>query len=252
MKKTLFLLAVLILATTSCSKTARNESQLVKAMLSDDYDEAKQGLADCYEWLRTDKETMTYDFPLMKEKLGMKVNTSADGMVRLYSWLSNIENSAASYANAVQWKVDDKMVAFTGPLNMLFKQRKVDISNRSTQAHSIDTIFDIDKTTPHVYMVVQSYVDEEGMTLVYVSAFTRQGLKLAILPFYFDGMESAGNRVFIDDGDVKKSELIKWDPKEMRLYSYLTDDNNHVIPGKYEIYVLGRNQFTRTGPDQEQ
>lgn len=73
---------------------------------------------------------------------------------------------------------------------------------------------------------------------------------LKILPFFFNGIETAGNRGYVDDGKVNKKDLIKWDAKEGKLYSYMTDDQNHVIPGKYETYVLGVNQFTKVDEPQ--
>lgn len=245
MKKTALFLAVLALVFVSCSKLERNEKKFVNAMLDEDYATSNQGLEDFYKWLQTDKETMTYEFPLMREKYGMKVNTSSDGMVRLYSWVTNPGGEPKNYANVAQWTMDDQLVAYTGPIDALLTGRKPNIKRQWSLNHSIDTLYTISEATQPIYMVVESYVNENGYTFVYISAFINQGIKLAIMPFFFNGIETAGNREFIDDGTVNKAELIKWDDKARKLYAYVTDDSLRVIPGKYETYALGPKQFNK-------
>lgn len=234
-----------MLALVSCSKLERNEKNLVQAMLNEDFETSNQGLDDFYKWLQSDKETMTYDFSLMREKYGMKVNTSSDGVVRLYSWVTNPGGETKNYANIAQWLMNDQMVAYTGPIDALLTGRKPNIKRQWSLTHSIDTLYTIPEATQPIYMVVESYVNENGYTFVYISAFINQGMKLSIMPFFFNGIETAGNREFIDDGKVNKAELIKWDDKARKLYTYVTDDSLRVIPGKYETYALGPKQFTK-------
>lgn len=253
MKKIVVLLALFALVATSCSKMARNEKIFVKAMQSEDFEISNQGLADLYDWMLKDKETMTYDFPLMREQFGMKLNTSDDGQVRCYSWVTERNGVLSTYANIIQWLSGDQMVAYSGPIDALLTGRKANIRRQWSLAHSVDTIYQIEGTNPQVYMVVESYVNELGYSFAYISAFINQGLKLSILPFFFDGIETAGNREYLDNGrDVDISKLIKWDPKERKLYTYLTADDKTILYGKYETYVLGEKQFTKLPPEQEQ
>lgn len=245
MKKALLFIAVLSLTFASCSKLERNEKKLVQAMLDENYETSNKGLEDFCKWLQNDKETMTYDFPLMREKYGMNVFTSSDNMVRCYSWVTNPGAEPKTYANVMQWLMGDQLVAFSGPIDALLTGRKPNIKRQWSLAHSIDTLYTIAEATQPIYMVQESYVNEDGHTFVYISAFINRGLKLAIMPFFFNGIETAGNREFIDDGSVNKKELIKWDDKARMLYSYMTDDSLRVIPGKYETYALGPKQFVK-------
>ena len=244
MKNTLLLLSItLLIATTSCSKLERYEKKFADAMLGDNYEEVYKAYGEFCEWLMTDSATMTYDFPVMHEKLGMKIQSSPDGKLRCYSWVTNQEDTISSYSNVIQWKDGEKMVAFNGPLDAMLTGRKPKVSRQWSLAHSIDTIFQIDGKKDPIYLIVQSYVNELGYSFSYVSAALNMGAALKILPFFFDGIETAGNRQFINDGKVNMQELIKWDGK--KLYAYLTDDNERVISGKYETYTLGEQQFTK-------
>lgn len=251
MKKYAILLAVCVLALASCSKQQRTEHKLVKAMMSDDYETSFNAVDEFCEWVKADKSTMTHDFKYSKEKLGMKVNTSSDGKVRSYSWVTSQGDTVSSYANIIQWLVDDKMIGFSGPLDAMLTGRKPNIKRQWSLAHSIDTIMDIQEASQPIYMFVESYVNEQGRSFTYITAATIQGIRLVVLPFFFNGIETAGNREYIDDGKVDKSQLIKYDDKTKMLYSYLTDDNLRVIPGKYEQYALSKTQFVKVEQKQD-
>lgn len=243
-------MVVIVLALGSCSKQQRTERKLVNTMMSDDYETSFQAMEDFSTWVKSDKSTMTYDFNYSREKLGMKVNTSSDGMVRTYSWVTAKGDTVSTYANIVQWLVDGQMVGFSGPLDAMLTGRKPSIRHQWSLAHSIDTIMDIQEASQPIYLFVESYVNEQGKSFTYVSAAIIKGLKIVVLPFFFNGIETAGNRPYIDDGKVDKSQLIKWDGKTRMLYAYVTDDNERVIPGKYEQYALSTTQFVKVENDQ--
>lgn len=250
MKNTLLLLSFLLLVGTSCSKLESNEKKYVNAMMGNDYDEVYKAYEDFSNWLMADSATMSYDFPLMREKLGMKIATSPDRKVRCYSWVTSQGDTTSSYSNVIQWIVNGKMAAYSGPLDAMLTGRKPNVARQWSLAHSIDTIFQIDGEKEPIYLIVQSYVNELGYTFSYVSAALNTGMALKILPFFFDGIETAGNRQFINDNNVNMKELIKWDPQGKKLYAYLTDDNERVMPGKYETYTLGEQQFTKDVTEQ--
>jgi len=250
MKKTTLILAVIVLALTACSKQERTEHKLVDGILSEDYETSFKAMDDFCTWVKSDKSTMSHDFKYSQEKLGMKVLTSSDGKVRCYSWVTAREDTIVNYANIVQWLSGEQMVAFSGPLDAMLTGRKPTIKRQWSLAHSIDTIFDIQNASRPIYLFVESYVNEEGMSFVYVTAAINQGLKLQVLPFFFNGIETAGNRQYIDDGKVNKMDLIKWDEKAQKLYAYMTDDNNRVIPGKYEEYRLDTQQFVKIASEE--
>jgi len=250
MKKLVYILAIAAIALTACSKLESNEKKLVDNMLSDDYATANAALAEYINWLKADKATMTHDFNYSREKLGMKVITSPDGALRCYSWVTSKGDTISTYANITQWLMGDKMVGFSGPIDALLTGRKPNIKRQWSLAHSIDTIYEIPEASQPVYLIVESYVNEEGKSFSYISAAVNQGLRLQILPFFFDGIETAGNREYIDDGKVNKQDLIKWDDKAKRVYAYLTDDSCRVIPGKYDVYTLSKDRFVKTASEQ--
>lgn len=252
MKKTFLLLAILTLTLASCSKQERTERKLVKAILSEDYETSSAAMNEFCEWIKADKSTMTHDFNYSREKLGMKVNTSSDGLVRTYSWITSKGDTIINYANVIQWLSGDKIVAFSGPLDVMLTGRMPTIKRQWSLAHSIDTIFDIQEASQPVYMFVESYVNEEGKTFTYISAAINKKGVLKGLPFFFNGIETAGNREYFDDGKVVKKDLIKYDEKAKKLYSYLTDENLHVIPGKYEVYELTPTKFVKKEAEPEQ
>lgn len=252
MKKTLLFLAIVTLTLASCSKQERTEHKLVKAILSEDYETSSAAMNEFCEWIKADKSTMTHDFYFSREKLGMTVNTSSDGMVRTYSWITSKGDTITNYANVVQWLTGDAMVGYSGPLDALLTGRKPNIKRQWSLAHSIDTIIDIQEASQPIYMFVESYVNEEGKSFSYISAAINKDGVLKVLPFFFNGIETAGNREYIDDGKVNKKDLIKYDDKAKKLYSYLTDENLHVIPGKYEVYGLTPTQFVKMEPKAEQ
>lgn len=251
MKKTILLLAILAIAISSCSKQERTERKFVKAMMSEDYETSFKALSDFTEWIKGDKSTMTHDFKYSREKIGLKVNTSSDGKVRTYSWISSKGDTITNYANVIQWLSGDDMMGFSGPLDALLTGRKPVIQRQWSLPHSIDTIYDIQEATQPIYMFVESYVNEDGLSFCYISAAINRGVKIDILPFFFNGIETAGNREFIDDGKVDKSKLIKWDDKNKMLYAYVTDGNLHVIPGKYEAYALTPTRFVKVETEQK-
>ena len=248
MKKIALFLALFVVVMGSCSKMERNEKKYVKGMQSEDIETSTAAFNDFCQWMQKDQETMTYDFPLMKKEFGMKVVSSPDSLVRCYSWVTNNNGKEVFYASIIQWLVGKAFVAYSGPLDFVLANRKTDLKNYSSFAHSIDTIFMISKANVPVYLIAQSYYDD-GVRRAYVSASRINGVKLSLVPFFFDGMEVAGNADFVDNGKVSIGDLFKWDDKAGKFYAYQTDDDNHIIPGKYTIYVLGENRFSRL-PDE--
>ena len=245
MKKTILLFSILTLLLSSCSKLERNEKKYLDGIMSDDYETSAQAMTEFTEWIKEDKSTMTYDFNLMREKLGMKIVDSPDGKVRCYSWVTGRNDTTVNYANVVQWLMNDQLVAYSGPIDVMLTGRKANLARQWSLAHSIDTIYQIDGPKENIYLIQESYINELGMSFSYVSAAVNRGLALKILPFCFNGIETAGNRKYIDDGTVNKKELIKWDAKAQELYSYMTDDNDHVIPGQYETFKFDKTQFVK-------
>ena len=248
MKKTALLLALLVLVMGSCSKMKSNERKYVKGMQSQDVETSTTAFNDFCLWMQKDKETMTYDFPLMKEAFGMKIVSSPDSLVRCYSWVTDDNGKDVFYANITQWMLGESFVAYAGPIDYVLANRKADLKNYSSFAHSIDTIYMISKGNVPVYLIVQSYFDD-GVRRAYATASRISGLKLSIVPFFFDGLDVAGNADFVDDGKVSIGDLFKWDEQTGKFYAYQTDDNNHLIPGKYTVYELGSNRFSRL-PDE--
>ena len=242
MKKIVYIIAILALALTSCSK----EKKFLKAMQSENYEEAIAGFNDFCNWLESDKSTMTHDFKLMREALNMKVVTSADGKLRCYSWPTGTDNEGGiTYANLTQWMADDNLVAYRGPIDNLLAGRKAEISKETTMPHSIDTIIEIHEGDKTAYLIAQSYVNSKGNKRSYLSATYINGIKLVLLPFFFDGIEFAGNNEFVNYDKVTTGDLFKWDDKTKRLYAYQTDDSLHYLPGKYTVFQLSDNQFKR-------
>ena len=243
MKKIGFLLTLLIVLMASCNQAEMKEKKFLKGMQSEDFEVSNQAFEEFCQWLQNDKATMTHDFKLMREAIGLNVQTSDDGQVRCYSWETGRGDTTRTYANIVQWLAGENLVAYNGPIDALLTGRKPQINHQWSLAHSIDSIFEIKDAKQPIYMIVESYINESGMSFYYVSAVVNKGLTLSILPFFFNGIETAGNREYKDDGKVNKADLIKWDAKEKKLYSYLTDDSARIIPGKYEVYQLDNTQF---------
>ena len=245
MKKLAFFFTAFLLVMASCSKMERNEKKFLKGILSEDFEESANANHEFSQWLGKDKATMTHDFNLMREKLGLKVTTSADGLLRCYSWCTNSSSETPIYDNVVQWLYDNHFVAYSGPIDYLLTGRKVDIKKQSSLGHSIDTIFQINSDDKPVYLIAQSYFDNGNKKHAYVTAAHLVDYKLMILPTFFDGIEFAGNNEFIDKGNTPIGDLFKWDEKSFKFYAYQTDDSLNLIPGKYTTYVLGNNRFNR-------
>ena len=245
MKRYLFILALVTLVLASCSKVERNEKKYVEAMRSDDYQAASQAFDEYCNWMVSDKATMTHDFKLMREKMGLTIAASKDGRLRCYSLPTSAGKDVKVYANIVQWMVDGHFVGFTGPVDKLLAGRSGNIKKRGTMAHLIDTIYQIDNTEPTVYIIEQSYTNVDGKNRAYVSAACIDGLVLRLLPFFFDGIEIAGNYEFNPGGKISTSDLFKWDEQTGRFYAYQTDDNYNVIPGRYTVYQLDKDRFKR-------
>ena len=251
MKKIALFLTLLLLVTASCSKNERNEKKFLKGILSESFEESAAANQEFSLWLSSDEGTMTYDFPLMHEQIGLKVATSPDSVVRCYSWCLDRSSENPKYDNVIQWIAQGRMVAFSGTLDYLLAGRKNDLKKMSSFGHSIDTIFEITSGNHPVYMIAQSFIYDGKKRKAYVSAAYINGVRLMLLPNFFDGIEFAGNNVFIDDGSTPISDLFKWDEKSKRFYAYQTDDSSKLIPGKYTIFELGSERFSRL-PEEEQ
>ena len=143
MRKIALFFTLLLLVTASCSKNERNEKKFLKGILSESFEEAATANQEFSYWLSSDEGTMTYDFPLMREKLGLKIVTSPDSLVRCYSWCLNSNSENPKYDNVIQWMAQGKMVGFSGTLDYLLAGRKNDLKKMSSFGHSIDTIFEI-------------------------------------------------------------------------------------------------------------
>ena len=245
MKKTVLFIALIALALASCSKLEQNEKKFLKGLTSEDYEESVKAFNEFCSWLEHDKSTITHPFNLMREKMDMTIATSGDGNLRIYSWPSGGTDSVTIYANVSQWKVGENFVGYHGPIDKLLAGRSADVKKKGSATHRIDTIIDIQLPDKTVYLISQSYVNTRGMRRAYVSASYIEGVVLRLLPFFFDGVEIAGNNEFNDQANTPISTLFKWDEKAKRFYAYQTDDNNNLIPGKYTVYELGNNQFTR-------
>lgn len=250
MSKKLFVIALVLMALVSCSKLQSNEKKYLKGMQSQDYAESSKAFGDFCNWLENDRSTMNYDFALMREKIGLKTVSSGDGLVRCYSWETTGSDTLHIYANITQWLVGDNFAAYSGPIEQLLTGRRTRMKGNHHVAHSIDSIYDLTFDQKKVYLILQSYINKYGMRRAYVSACTVNGIRLMLLPFFFDGTEIAGNNEFRDNGSVPLDKLIKWDEKTKRLYTYKVDDDNNLIPGKYTVYELGNERFTRL-PDEE-
>ena len=239
MKKSVFFLALLVILVSSCSKQERNEKKFLKAMMSEDFEEAAKGFDEFCTWLERDKSTMTYDFNLMREKMALKVVSSADGKVRCYSWPTLSDGNVVRYANVEQWLVNDMLVASREPLDRLF-------TGKNAMPHSVDTIMDIQGVYEKpVYLIVQSFMNSSGNMRSFITAAQITDNYLLAIPFFFDGMNNAGNHEYESGTNVKTSDMYKWDEKTRRLQVFETDDSLHIIPGKYTVYQLGNKQFTR-------
>lgn len=250
MKKSVFIFALMLLTLASCSKLESNEKKYAEGLQSEDYEESAKAMAEFAQWLMTDRATMTHDFKLMREQLGMKICTSADGQLRCYSWPTEGKGTAAtSYANVLQWYMGDSFIGFCGPIDQMLAGRKADIKKMRTLGHSIDTIFDVKIQDKTVYLIAQSYIDEGNLRRAYVSGSFING-RLALMPFLFDGIEIAGNNAFHEKAGslTPVGKLFKWDEKSKTFYAYQTDDNDNIIPGKYTEYRLQGDQFKRVEP----
>lgn len=244
MKKTVFVFALLMIALVSCNNIERTEKRLANEMMSEDVEKSAEAYDEFVHWLKNDRATMTHDFSVMKEKLGLKVSTTPDGKLRSYSWVSGGNEVVKMYSNVYQWVSGKDFIGYDGPIDKLLAGRKADIKKQSSLAHSVDTLFQINKDDQTIYLIMQSYKNANGFNRAYVSATYIDGIVLRLLPFFFDGVEIAGNNVFHND-NYKVSDLFKWDPKTGRFYAYQTDENDNLIPGKYTVYQLGEEQFTR-------
>lgn len=247
MKRYCFILALVAVILASCSQVERKEKKYVNSMKSSDYEEATQAFDEFCNWVLKDHSTMTHDFKLMREEMDLNIAASKDGNLRCYSWPTNVGNGVKVYANIVQWKSGEHYGGFAGPIDQLLAGRKADIKRHRSMSHSIDTIYQLNNTKPTVYLIEQSYTTVNGKRRAYVSATCIDGLVLRLLPFFFDGIEIAGNYEFYAKGKV--NDLFKWDEQTGRFYAYQTDDNDKVIPGKYIVYQLSGDRFTRVPED---
>ena len=247
MKKSILLGALsLLFVFASCSKLERNEKKYIDAMMGENVEEANAAYDEFKQWLMADNETMTYDFPYMREKLtDVHIVESEDHILRCYSWETERSDTTRSYANIAQWKLGDKMAAYSGSLEKLIANRKVDITIPFTLAHSIDTIIKIERTTPVVYLLVQTYTSGENMRYSYVTAISIKDMHPMFIPHYFDGLDNVGNGEYKDDGKVKCADLFKWDANSGKLLVSIPDDNGNIVPGKHDTYQLGDKGFKK-------
>ena len=243
MRKSLIFFALLTVVLASCSKLESNEKKYLEGMQSDNYETASQAYTDFCRWLEQDRETMTYDFNRMREQMGLKVATSADGHLRCYSWNTTPNDTLHIYANVSQWLAGENFIAFTGPIDKILSSRE------KPMAHMIDSIYSLKLGNMNIYLIAQSYINKYGRRRAYVSACTIQDIRLAALPFFFDGTDSAGNSEFNDDGSTPVDKLFKWDEKTGIFSAFMTDDNYNLIPGQYVQYKLGSDRFTRLTTD---
>ena len=246
MNKTVIILALLaLLVASGCSKMERNEKKYLKGIQSENYEESNNALNDFCKWLQTDKKTMSYDFALMKERMGMKVVTSPDSLLKCYSWKTVETENSEAYACVMQWMAGDRFIAYRGPLDDLLARRQATIKNQTSLAHSIDTIYEIRTGNIPVYLISQSYTSNKGKRRAYITAAFFNGLSPQVMPFFFDGVDIAGNSEFKVQPGITTGDLFKWDEKSNRLYVYQTDDKNRLITGEYIVYQLDSNRLKR-------
>lgn len=247
MKKSILFGALsLLFILASCSKLERNEKKYIDAMTSDNVEEANTAYDEFTKWIMTDKETMTYDFPYMREKLtDVHIVTSPDTMLRCYSWETGRSDTTRSYANVMQWKLGDQMAGYSGSIEKIIANRMVDITIPFTLAHSIDTIIKIDGTTPPVYLIVQSYTSGKDMRLSYITGVWIRDMHPMFLPHFFDGLDNVGNGLYKDDGKIKCADLFKWDAKNGKLLVSIPDDNGNIDPKRYDTYLFGNKGFKK-------
>ena len=239
---------MLILA--SCTGPGHKEKKFLADMQSEDVEQSTQAFNDFCKWLQNDKSTMDYDFPLMREKMGLKAVTSADGNFRTISWVTGGHDGIPSYANVMQWKAGNDFVSYCGPIDALIAGRKASVSKQSNSPHSLDTIFEIDGGNFPVYLLVQSYTNTDGKRRAYTSAIYIKGIALQLLPAFFDGNEIAGNNEFNNNGSINAANLFKYDAKGQTFYAYQTDDNYNIVPGKYTTFQLQGDRFVQVeAPD---
>ena len=242
MNKTLIFFAILAVTLVSCSKLESNEKKYLEGMQSQEYEKASQAFNEFCHWLEQDRETMTYDFHNMREQMGLKAVTSSDGRLRCYSWNTTPNDSLHIYADVTQWTAGENFIAFTGPIDKLLTNKDYPV------AHMVDSIYSLKLGNIDIYLIAQSYVNKLGHRRAYVTACTISDIRLLPMPFFFDGIENAGNEEFNDDGTFPIDKLFKWDEKTGIFSAYTTDGNYNLIPGKFVQYKLGNERFTRLTP----
>ena len=243
MKHSFSLLILCLLLMASCTGPEHKEKKFMADMQSEDVEKATQAFNDFCMWLQSDKSTMDYDFPLMREQMALKAVTSPDGKFRAISWITGVNEGIPSYANVLQWKHGDDFVGFCGPVDALIAGRKASVAKRANSPHRLDTIFEIDGGNFPVYLLVQSLNSEEGKCRAYTSAMFLNGISLQLLPNFFDGNEIAGNNDYVNDGSINAATLFKYDEKTRMYYAYQTDDNDNIVPGKYTVFKLEGDRY---------
>lgn len=243
--KTLLVIALCMIALASCNSPERKEKQFLEGMLSDNVEEYNQALNDFSKWLQYDKSSMDHDFSLMREQMGLKAVYSPDHLLRAYSWVTGTHAGVPAYANVFQWKSGENFVGYCGPIDALIAGRKADITKPFTMPHSLDTIFEIEGGNFPVYLLVQSYAEDDSHYRAYTSAMFINGISLQLLPTFFDGIEYAGNNVYVNDGSINAASLFSYDAATKTFKAYKTDDQDRIIPDQHDVYKLQDHGFAR-------
>ena len=245
MRNAISIFALCLLMLASCNGPEHKEKKFLADMQSEDYEKSNQAFNEFCMWLQNDSSTMSYDFPLMRDKMSLKAVSSADHNLRALSWITGVNDGMPSYANLLQWKDGDNFIGFCGPVDALLAGRKATIKNQASLPHRLDTIFQIDGGNFPVYLLVQSYLNTDGKYRAYTSAMHIKDISLRLLPSFFDGNEIAGNYEYNNDGSINAANLFKYDATTKTFYAYQTDDNGNILPGQFMVYQLQGDRFVK-------
>lgn len=214
-----------------------------------DYTKADRQLL--VDWVKQDTSTLTHPFSESIKSGYVKVATSSDGKLRVYSWDTGNGGTMIWWANIIQYKYGKEVMTFAKSLYGVMHPEKSDEMEIDYGSH-IDTILTVPTHSGDAIYLVEDYF-RESSNLGYTSlqAICIKNGKLEEAPVFeaADGLHnSIGNEHTIADWYFVANMGEGWDwtfsydTENKELYVATVDDMQ-CYTDQYDIYRFENDRF---------
>ncbi len=195
------------------------------------------------EELLSDEKTLSYAFNALTKANSCRVNTSKDGLFRIYSWDSNLGGTMRAF-NVVYQYQNGKIV----------KTQRYHSEMEGDPAWYCSDLFTLKTKKNTVYLAITNgiYSSKDIGQSIRAFKLTEKGLNDSIPLFKTkEGIKNSLDAYYdfssVIDRPERPVSIIRYDVKKKQITLACVSDEEKVLPNCYTIYQFNGTHFEETG-----